>query len=185
MREDECGSLKIENIVGSGAMADAIDLEAISNTIEHCELNISKFPGAVYRMPNPKSAALIFSSGKIVLTGIHNPHDLVIGIHNIRNTLKAAGVDTYEVPQVEVTNIVCSYSLGTRLNLVKIMMTFIDYGIVEYEPEVFPGLVFRIPDPKIVFLLFTSGKVIITGGRTMEDIQKGLEIFKEKISLVP
>jgi transcription initiation factor TFIID TATA-box-binding protein len=184
MKKNECDSLKIENIVGSGSIADTIDLETISNNIENCELNITKFPSAIYRMQDPKSAVLIFSSGKVVLTGIHNLKDLVIGIQNIQNTLKETGVDTYDVPRVEVTNIVCSYSLGNRLNLVKIMITFIDYGIVEYEPEVFPGLVFRIPDPKIVFLLFSSGKVIITGGRKMEDIKRGLEIFKEKISLV-
>jgi len=181
----EYASLKIENIVASGSISDSIDLESISNTIGRCELNIKKFPGAVYRMEDPKSAALIFSSGKIVLTGIHDPDDLAVAIHHLLDRLNEAGVDTYDVPQVNVTNIVCSYSLGITLNLVKIMITFIDQGMIEYEPEVFPGLVFRIADPKIVFLLFSSGKVIITGGKNMEDIQRGLAIFKEKLSLVP
>lgn len=178
-------SLKIENIVASGSISGFIDLESISNAIGRCELNIKKFPGAVYRMEDPKSAALIFSSGKIVLTGIHDPADLAVAVHRLLDRLNEAGVDTYDVPQVNVTNIVCSYALGTTLNLVKIMITFIDQGMIEYEPEVFPGLVFRIADPKMVFLLFSSGKVIITGGRNMEDVQRGLAIFMEKLSLVP
>jgi len=184
MNENEYTSLKIENIVASGSIADAIDLEIISSNIKNCELNKKRFPGAVYRMYNPKSAALIFSSGRIVLTGLRNPEDLAVVVQNLQNKLKEAGITCLDNPQVAVTNMVCSYNLGYTLNLVRVVVTLMDNEDIEYEPEVFPGLVCRISDPKIVFLLFSSGKIIITGGKNMEDVKKGLNILKEKISII-
>ena len=69
MADKQYESLKIENIVASGVIADSIDLAEVSNKIQNCELNTKRFPGAVYRIEKPKIASLIFSSGKVVLTG--------------------------------------------------------------------------------------------------------------------
>ncbi|MBP7299904.1 MAG: TATA-box-binding protein, partial [Methanoculleus sp.] len=120
---DEKGyeSLKIENIVASGVIADAIDLESVSGKIKNCELNTKRFPGAVYRIEKPKIASLIFSSGKVVLTGIRRPEDLQDGLEIIMRSLRDAGVDTYSEPQVAVTNIVCSYDMGKYINLNKVV----------------------------------------------------------------
>ncbi|MDK2974967.1 MAG: transcription initiation factor TATA-box-binding protein [Methanofollis sp.] len=184
MKENGYNSLKIENIVASGSIAETIDLEVISSNIKNCELNKKRFPGAVYRMQNPKFAALIFSSGNVVLTGIRSLENLEVCLQNLLDKLKEAGITCLDKPQVAVTNMVCSYILGNTLNLVRIVVTLMDSEYIEYEPEVFPGLVFRISEPKIVFLLFSSGKIIITGGKNMEDVKKGLHILKEKLSIV-
>ncbi|MDD1728227.1 MAG: TATA-box-binding protein, partial [Methanospirillum sp.] len=61
--EEKSRSPKIENIVASGSIAETIDLDVISSKIENCDLNTKRFPGAVYRITDPKSAFLIFSSG--------------------------------------------------------------------------------------------------------------------------
>lgn len=174
-------SLKIENIVASGAIADAIDLAVISEKIEHCELNQKRFPGAVFRIENPKIASLIFSSGKVVLTGIRDQDTLEKGLSVIIEAMKKAGVKTYAEPRVGVTNIVCSYDIGKTINLNKVVMT-LNLENIEYEPEQFPGLVYRIRDPKIVALLFSSGKIILTGGRTLDEIKRGLDFLEQKIS---
>lgn len=174
-------SLKIENIVASGAIADAIDLAVISEKIEHCELNQKRFPGAVFRIENPKIASLIFSSGKVVLTGIRDQDTLEKGLTVIIEAMKKAGVKTYAEPRVGVTNIVCSYDIGKTINLNKVVMT-LNLENIEYEPEQFPGLVYRIRDPKIVALLFSSGKIILTGGRTLDEIKRGLDFLEQKIS---
>jgi transcription initiation factor TFIID TATA-box-binding protein len=183
MEDDEYKSLKIENIVASGSVAETIDLDMISTNIEGCELNKKRFPGAVFRMQNPKFAALIFSSGKVVLTGIRCPEDLVIGLRNLLNKLKEVGIVCLEIPSVAITNMVCSYNLGNTLSLNRIVIT-LNLENIEYEPEQFPGLVYRIADPKIVVLLFSSGKIIITGGKNMDDIKKGLIILKDKLSSI-
>jgi len=176
-------SPKIENIVASGAIAESIDLEIISTTIENCELNKKRFPGAVYRITDPKIAILIFASGKVVMTGVKSHEDLARGLDILLQKMKEAGVTCYDTPQVVVTNMVCSYDTGNPINLVKVVMS-LRLESIEYEPEVFPGLVYRIPDPKIVALLFSSGKLILTGGTNMEDVEKGLAFLEQKMSSI-
>jgi transcription initiation factor TFIID TATA-box-binding protein len=184
MKEHGNRSLKIENIVAAGSIANAIDLDVISGNIEGCTFTKRKFPGAVYHMPDPKCAALIFSSGKLVITGFHRPDDIPVALKNLQNILQAAGIICLEEPKVSVKNMVCSYTIGYPLNLVRIVSALMDHERVEYEPEAFPGLVCRIAEPKLVFLLFSSGKIIITGGMNMDDIRAGLSILMEKLSVV-
>lgn len=173
-------SLKIENIVASGVIADEIDLAEISSKIDGCELNTKRFPGAVYRIDDPKMASLIFNSGKVVLTGIRNEDALDIGLEKVLTSLREAGVKIMDVPQVAVTNIVCSYDLGRFINLNRVVAT-LSLEAIEYEPEQFPGLVYRIKDPKIVALLFSSGKIILTGGKNLDDVRKGLAVLENSL----
>jgi transcription initiation factor TFIID TATA-box-binding protein len=183
MADKRYESLKIENIVASGIIADTIDLADVSRKIPSCELNTKRFPGAVYRIENPKIASLIFSSGKVVLTGIRDKSALDLGLKIIIRSLKDAGVKTYREPKVAITNIVCSYDIGKYINLNKVVIT-LNLENIEYEPEQFPGLVYRIKDPKIVALLFSSGKIILTGGKNLEDIKKGLDFLEQKLESI-
>lgn len=113
--------VKIENIVASGSVAEAIDLEYISNKITDCVLDTRRFPGAVYHIQNPKSTALIFESGRIVITGVRRPEDMAVALQKLLNTLKNAKITCHDHPQVAVKNIVCSYNLGNP-NLNRIMI---------------------------------------------------------------
>ena len=183
MAEKKYESLKIENIVASGVVAESIDLVEFSNKVENCELNKKRFPGAVYRIKDPKIASLIFSSGKIVLTGGRNPQALADGLAIIIKSLKKAGVVTLKEPKVAITNMVCSYDLGKYINLNKVVIT-LNVENIEYEPEQFPGLVYRIKDPRIVVLIFSSGKIILTGGKNLEDIKKGLDVLEQQLENV-
>jgi len=183
MADKNYDSLKIENIVASGVIAESVDLVRFSENVKNCELNKKRFPGAVYRIANPKIACLIFSSGKIVLTGIRNNKALADGLAIVIESLKKAGMEPLKEPKVTITNMVCSYDLGKYININKLTVT-LNLENIEYEPEQFPGLVYRIRDPKIVVLIFSSGKLILTGGRNLEDIKRGLDILKEKLASV-
>jgi len=176
-------SLKIENIVASGQIADSINLEEVSRQIPNCELNKKRFPGAVFRVEDPKVASLIFSSGKIVLTGIRRKDDLKTGLDIIINSLKKINVKTFEKNDVSITNIVCSYDMKKPVNLNRIVVT-LDLENIEYEPEQFPGLVYRIDDPKIVALIFSSGKIILTGGKNLDDVKGGLDVLEQKLESI-
>ena len=176
-------SLKIENIVASGQIADSINLEEVSRQIPNCELNKKRFPGAVFRVEDPKVASLIFSSGKIVLTGIRRKEDLKTGLDIIINSLKKINVKTFEKNHVSITNIVCSYDMKKPVNLNRIVVT-LDLENIEYEPEQFPGLVYRIDDPKIVALIFSSGKIILTGGKNLDDVKGGLDVLEQKLESI-
>jgi transcription initiation factor TFIID TATA-box-binding protein len=183
MDDSKYESLKIENIVASGAIADSIDLTEISQKIPNCELNTKRFPGAVFRIDDPKIASLIFSSGKVVLTGIRDKNALDEGLKLIIGAMQGAGVQTYDEPRVAITNIVCSYDIGKYINLNKVVIT-LNLENIEYEPEQFPGLVYRIKDPKIVALLFSSGKIILTGGKNLDDIKRGLAFLEQKLGSI-
>ena len=176
-------SLKIENIVASGVVAGSIDLVEFSEKTENCELNKKRFPGAVYRIADPKIACLIFSSGKIVITGARNDKALADGLAIVLKSLKDAGIKPLREPRVAITNMVCSFNLDRYINLNKLTVT-LNLENIEYEPEQFPGLVYRIKDPRIVVLIFSSGKIILTGGKTLEDVKKGLDVLEEKLASV-
>lgn len=180
MDDGTYASLKIENIVASGSIADALDIEYLSSHLDGCELNKKKFPGAVLRLTNPKIVALLFTSGKVVLTGIKSKPDFHTGLKKILEILK--GVDGVELknPDVEITNMVCSFDTGEQINLNKMVLTF-NLENIEYEPEQFPGLVYRIAEPKLVALLFSSGKLILTGGKTIDGVKAGVDIILQKI----
>ena len=180
MADKRYESLKIENIVASGVIADSIDLVELSNKVKNCELNKKRFPGAVYRIDEPRITSLIFSTGKIVLTGLRSNKALTDGLAALIKSLNEAGFETLKVPKVAITNMVCSYDLGKSINLNKVVVTF-NVENIEYEPEQFPGLVYRIKDPKIVVLIFSSGKLILTGGKNLEAVKKGLDVLEQKL----
>jgi transcription initiation factor TFIID TATA-box-binding protein len=183
MADKKYESLKIENIVASGVVADSIDLVKFSENTENCELNKKRFPGAVYRIPDPKIACLIFSSGKVVLTGIRNQKALADGLAIVIKSLKKVGIEPLKEPRVAITNMVCSYNLGKYININKLSVT-LNLENIEYEPEQFPGLVYRIKEPRIVVLIFSSGKIILTGGKNLEDVRKGLDFLEDKLASV-
>jgi transcription initiation factor TFIID TATA-box-binding protein len=183
MADKSYESLKIENIVASGVISGPIDLVKFSENVEHCELNKKRFPGAVYRIPDPKIACLVFSSGKIVLTGLKNQKALADGLAIVTNSLKSVGIEPLKEPRVAITNMVCSYNLGKYININKLSVT-LNLENIEYEPEQFPGLVYRLKDPKIVVLIFSSGKIILTGGKNLKDVKKGVDILEEKLASV-
>jgi len=172
----------IENIVSAGQVADSIDLAVLPEKLPGSSFS-GKFPGAVYHMEWPRSVALVFASGKIVLTGLSDLDDIPQALRNLMDALADAGIACHACPQVGIKNIICSYDLGMPCNLVRIMMALMDHEMVEYEPESFPGLVCRISDPKMVFLIFASGKVIITGGKNMADINRGIGVLRTKLGI--
>lgn len=180
INEEKPNAPKIENIVSSGSIAVTIDLEVISHNVENCELNTKRFPGAVYRITNPKMAVLIFSSGKVVLTGAKSIEDLNRGMEILLQKMKEVGVVCIDTPTVAITNMVCSYDYGNKINLNKVVIA-LSFETIEYEPEQFPGLVYRIRDSHIVALLFSSGKIILTGGKTIEEVETGIAYLEQKL----
>ena len=166
-------SLKIENIVASAKVTDYLDLPALASQIKDAEYNKKRFPGVVLRMQNPKIAALVFGSGKVVLTGAKSIDNVGKGLNILGGLLRKQGIEIPKKLDFKIQNIVTSADLATPINLNKIAVGF-NLDKIEYEPEQFPGLVYRLDDPKVVVLLFGSGKLIITGGKVPEDASKAV-----------
>lgn len=166
-------SIKIENVVASTAIGQEIDLKSAAHRLKDAEYEPKRFPGLVYRTRNPKTAALVFRSGKVVCTGAKSVEDVAGGLKKVFKKMGEIGIDVKEGP-ITIQNIVASADLGRELNLNAIA---IGLGLenIEYEPEQFPGLVYRLSEPKVVVLLFGSGKMVITGGKRIEDVEAAVE----------
>ncbi|MDD1750197.1 MAG: TATA-box-binding protein [Methanothrix sp.] len=174
-------TINVENVVASTKLADEFDLHKIEAELEGAEYNKEKFPGLVYRTKAPKAAFLIFTSGKVVCTGAKNVKDVHTAVANMAKTLKSIGVENiYPEPEIKVQNIVASADLRAALNLNAVALG-LGLEKIEYEPEQFPGLVYRIKQPKVVVLIFSSGKLVITGGKTTEDCDEGEQIVRREL----
>ena len=173
-------SIKVENVVASSDIGQELDLDTLSEDLQAADYNPDNFPGLVYRMSDPKAAALIFRSGKVVCTGAQSVDGVKAALDYVFGELRKLGVEVDASPTVEIQNIVSSADLGQTLNLNAIA---IGLGLekIEYEPEQFPGLVYRLDDPEVVALLFGSGKLVITGGKRLEDAEQALTAIEGRL----
>jgi transcription initiation factor TFIID TATA-box-binding protein len=170
--------IKIENVVASANLHADIKLEKVVANLEGIEYEPEQFPGVVMRLKDPKAAALIFSSGKIVCTGAKSPGDAKLVVNKIVTKLRKLGIKIPRDHSLRLENIVASAKLEQELNLDDIAFTLEN---TEYEPEQFPGLVYRMDDPKVTFLLFGSGKIICTGGRSIRDVERAVEKLDKRL----
>ena len=177
---DPADSIEIQNVVASTGIGQELDLEALAEDLPGADFNPDNFPGLVYRTQEPKAAALIFRSGKIVCTGAKSIDDVHEALGIIFQKLRDLRIPVEEAPEITVQNIVSSADLGHTLNLNALA---IGLGLedVEYEPEQFPGLVYRMDDPDVVILLFGSGKIVITGGKRTADAAEAVGVIVDRI----
>jgi transcription initiation factor TFIID TATA-box-binding protein len=173
-------SIHIENVVASLSLGVELDLQAIALALDNAEYAPEQFPGLVCRLKDPKTAALLFRSGKVVCTGAKSIQDVGRAVDIVTSRIEKAGVKVDRNPVITVQNIVASADLHADLNLNAIA---IGLGLekVEYEPEQFPGLVYRMDDPKVVVLLFGSGKLVCTGAKKPEDAERAVDKISEEL----
>lgn len=179
-------TMNVENVVASTSLGMELDLSQLAMDMDGVDYDPDKFPGLVYRIHDPKAAALIFRSGKVVCTGAESIPAVEEALEHTFNKIASLGLDVDEDPTIHIQNMVASADLGESLNLNAIA---IGLGLesVEYEPEQFPGLVYRLDEPDVVVLLFGSGKMVITGGKDQDDVTEAIDHVAdelEKLGLV-
>ncbi|MBX0297691.1 TATA-box-binding protein [Haloarcula nitratireducens] len=174
-------SIKVENIVASSDIGQELDLDSLAMDLEGSDYDPENFPGLVYRMHDPKAAALIFRSGKVVCTGAKSVDAVETALGQVFDELRSLGVEVDDSPTIDIQNVVSSADLKANLNLNAIA---IGLGLehIEYEPEQFPGLVYRLDEPDVVALLFGSGKLVITGGKQLSDAEDALTVIEDRLS---
>ncbi|MBS1267076.1 MAG: TATA-box-binding protein [Candidatus Woesearchaeota archaeon] len=178
---DKKKDIRVVNIVVSTSLEQRIPLEKMAATLPNTEYNPEQFPGLVIRIREPKTSALIFSSGKVVCTGAKSMDKVEESIKKIISSLKKINVDIKIKPEIQIQNIVASGSVGMHLNLNTLAIKMKN---TEYEPEQFPGLVFKLIDAKATFLLFTNGKVVCTGTKSEEEVHSALDKLIENLKQV-
>lgn len=173
------GNTIIRNVVASCSTGSKIPLSRLAMGLEGTEYEPEQFPGLVMRLTDPKAAALIFNSGKIVCTGTKSPEEARNAIDKLVLTIQTLGVTVGEIKDIKIQNIVASANMDAKLNLNKIA---VELEGTEYDPEQFPGLIYRLDEPQVVFLLFTSGKVICTGGKSQKELNRSIEKLRENLA---
>jgi len=160
--------IKIQNVVATAALGTKIDLIAIMKVFRNVEYRPKKFPGLVFRLKRPKTATLIFTTGKMVCTGSKSIKLAKRAVKKVVKELREAGFIIKDDPSVEVQNIVASADILSKVDL-EAAADILDN--IMYEPEEFPGAVYRMDEPKVVILIFSSGNLVITGAKTEEQVR--------------
>jgi len=142
------------------------------------EYRPEQFPGLVFRLKKPKTATLIFNSGKMVCTGAKSEKEARGAVMKVIRELKKNGIVIISKPELKIQNIVASANLGGMIDLEKSAFTL---GKTMYEPEQFPGLIYRMAVPKVVILLFASGKLVCTGAKQEEDVYRAVEKLHKRL----
>jgi transcription initiation factor TFIID TATA-box-binding protein len=164
-------TIRIENVVASATLKQRVDLNAVVKGYPGVEYRPEQFPGLVFRLKRPKTATLIFNSGKMVCTGAKSEKEARRAVMRVIKELKKSGIIIISKPELKIQNIVASASLGGMIDLEKAA-----YSLEKtmYEPEQFPGLIYRMPVPKVVILLFASGKLVCTGAKREGDVYEAV-----------
>ena len=164
-------SIRIENVVASATLNQRFDLNAIVKGNPGVEYNPKRFPGLVFRLKRPKTAILIFSTGKMVCTGAKSEKEAKRAVKKVVNELKKSGIIIPGKPEIKVVNMVASANLLGRIELEDCAYSL---GRTMYEPEQFPGLIYRMDEPKVVILIFATGKLVCTGATREEDVYEAV-----------
>jgi len=171
-------TLRVQNIVATTSLEKEISLTKLARTQPNTEYNPDTFPGLVLRVKEPKSAVLVFSSGNLVCTGTKSVSQVKEVVQKVIKQLKNIGVTVTITPKITVQNIVASGAIDLSLNLNTLSL---ELENTEYEPEQFPGLVYKLDEPNATFLLFSNGKLVCTGTKTKAQLTDSMEQLNRNV----
>ncbi|HXG13516.1 MAG TPA: TATA-box-binding protein [Candidatus Nitrosotenuis sp.] len=163
--------ISVENVVASASVDQKIDLNEVTKKFPDTEYHPDQFPGLVFRLKTPRTATLIFRTGKMVCTGAKSEEMAVKAVQTVVERLRKGGIKIKNDAEIVVQNIVAAINLGGKIHLEHAARTL---PRSMYEPEQFPGLIHRMLDPKTVILLFASGKLVCTGAKKEADVYRSV-----------
>ena len=164
-------NVRIENVVASAAVNQEIDLSRIAERLPDSEYNPRQFPGLVMRLDDPRATVTVFRTGKVVCTGAKSAEMAVRAVRAAVQRIRRGRIEIDGNVVVEIQNMVASVSLHRKIR-VEQAARVLPRSL--YEPEQFPGLIHRVLDPKVVFLIFASGKLVCTGARKEIDMYRAV-----------
>jgi transcription initiation factor TFIID TATA-box-binding protein len=170
--------IHIQNVVATATLNQKVDLNAVVKSFPRVQYRPEQFPGLVFRIKRPKTATLIFNSGKMVCTGAKSEQEAHRAVMTVVKELKKGGIIIINKPELKIQNIVASASLGGRIDLEQAVSKLVK---TMYEPEQFPGLIYRMDEPKVVILIFASGNLVCTGARREQDVYDAVHKLHERL----
>jgi len=170
--------ITIQNVVATGSLRHGFDLKAIVKAFPNVEWRPQVFPGLVFRLKRPKTCTLIFDTGSMVCTGAKSEKAARRAIRKVVRELKREGIIITGKPEIKTQNIVASIDLGMSIDVEEGIYAVHGLGKrIMYEPEQFPGAIYRMEEPRCVFLIFSTGKLVCVGATREADVYKAVENF--------
>lgn len=157
----------LQNIVATVNLDCKLDLKTIALHARNAEYNPKRFAAVIMRIRDPKTTALIFASGKMVVTGAKSEDDSRLASRKYARIVQKLGFDA-KFAEFKIQNIVGSCDVKFPIRLEGLAYSHGQFS--SYEPELFPGLIYRMLKPKVVLLIFVSGKIVLTGAKVREEI---------------
>lgn len=165
---------KLQNVVATVNLSCQIDLKSVAMRARNAEYNPKRFAAVIMRIREPKTTALVFASGKMVVTGAKSEEDVYQAARKYGRMLQKLEFPV-QFKEFKVQNMVASTDVKFPVRLEGIAMAH--EGFCSYEPELFPGLIYRVKSPKVVVLCFVSGKVVLTGAKSKADLYAAFELM--------
>lgn len=164
----------LQNIVATVNLDCRLDLKTIALHARNAEYNPKRFAAVIMRIREPKTTALIFASGKMVVTGAKSEDDSRLASRKYARIIQKLGFNA-RFTDFKIQNIVGSCDIKFPIRLEGLASRHHHFS--SYEPELFPGLIYRMIKPKIVLLIFVSGKIVLTGAKVREEIYTAFEMI--------
>ncbi|KAK4249540.1 transcription factor TFIID-domain-containing protein [Corynascus novoguineensis] len=164
----------LQNIVATVNLDCRLDLKTIALHARNAEYNPKRFAAVIMRIREPKTTALIFASGKMVVTGAKSEDDSKLASRKYARIIQKLGFNA-KFTDFKIQNIVGSCDIKFPIRLEGLASKHHNFS--SYEPELFPGLIYRMIKPKIVLLIFVSGKIVLTGAKVREEIYQAFEMI--------
>ena len=161
---------QLHNVVATMNVGCGLDLRDIVAKARNVEYNPKRFSALVMRIRTPKSTALMFNSGKIVITGAKSEPNCRLAGRKFTRILQKLGYSEAKFTDFKVQNLVATCGTNFPIRLEGLLLKHQSFA--NYEPELFPGLIYRMLKPKVVLLVFVSGQVVFTGAKVYEDVER-------------
>lgn len=169
----------LQNLVATVNLDCRLDLKTIALHARNAEYNPKRFAAVIMRIRDPKTTALIFASGKMVVTGAKSEDDSKLASRKYARIIQKLGFNA-KFTDFKIQNIVGSCDVKFPIRLEGLASKHHNFS--SYEPELFPGLIYRMMKPKIVLLIFVSGKIVLTGAKVREEIYQAFELIYPVLS---
>lgn len=163
---------QLQNIVSTVNLGCKLDLKTIALRARNAEYNPKRFAAVIMRIREPRTTALIFSSGKMVCTGAKSEEQSRLAARKYARVVQKLGFPA-KFLDFKIQNMVGSCDVKFPIRLEGLVLTHQQFS--SYEPELFPGLIYRMIKPRIVLLIFVSGKVVLTGAKVRAEIYEAFE----------
>ncbi|KAF7993894.1 hypothetical protein HCN44_011163 [Aphidius gifuensis] len=169
--KDEPPEPVVQNVVSTINLGCELDLMKIYARVRAAEYNPARFTGLVMKIISPKTTALIFRSGKMVCTGSRSENDSFLAARKFARIIQKIGFPV-KFLDFKIQNMVATCDLKFPIKIED--FTSSHNNFCSYEPELYPGVIYRLVKPRVVLLIFVNGKIVVTGAKTRDDIQNAL-----------